>query len=262
MRRLEKSKYADNFVLKGGLFLYTLTEFDSRVTIDADFMLRRIPNTTEKLREIISEIIETDTTNDYVKFEIKGVSQISINKQYPGIHADIIARIKNTRTPFGIDFGIGDVIVPGVKKHIFPTQLNGFLAPTINTYSVESTVAEKLDAILLLMDFSSRMKDYYDVYYIANRFDFDGKTLTEALKKTFANRGRVYTVERFNQMTFFSSDDAMKKKWSAFCKKYDSENDFDVIIKTIRLFLLPVYQAALRDEEYSKTWTANEQKWK
>ena len=261
LRRLEKSKYADNFVLKGGLFLYTLTEFDSRVTVDVDFMLRKMPNTPEKLREVISEIIEADTTNDFISFEIKGVSPISVNKQYPGIHADIVARIKNTRTPFGIDFGIGDVIVPGAKKRKLPTQLDQFPAPTVNTYSIETTVAEKLDAILGLMEFSSRMKDYYDIYYLAIKFDFDGKTLTEALKKTFANRNRAFTIEQFDQMLSFSADDAMQKKWTAFCKKVNTESNFDTVLETIRIFLLPPYQAAVNNEQYSKMWKTREQIW-
>ena len=64
------------------------------------------------------------------------------------------------------------------------TQLDDFAAPMVNTYSLETTVAEMLDAILSLMEFSSRMKDYYDLYYLANKFDFDGAILTEALKKT------------------------------------------------------------------------------
>ena len=261
LRRLEKSKYADNFVLKGGLFLYTLTEFDSRVTVDVDFMLRKIPNTPEKLREVIGEIIEADETNDFITFEIKSVSPISVNKQYPGIHADIVARIKNTRTPFGIDFGIGDVIVPGAKKRKLPTQLDDFPAPTVNTYSIETTVAEKLDAILGLMEFSSRMKDYYDIFYLANKFDFDGKTLTEALKKTFANRNRSFTVEQFDQMLSFSADDAMQKKWTAFCKKVNTESNFDAVLKTIRLFLLPPYQAVVGGNEYKNTWIVSKQMW-
>ncbi|MBR7062377.1 MAG: nucleotidyl transferase AbiEii/AbiGii toxin family protein [Clostridia bacterium] len=261
LRRLEKSKYADNFVLKGGLFLYTLTEFDSRVTADVDFMLRKIPNTPDRLREVIGEIIEADETNDFIAFEIKGVSPISINKQYPGIHADIVARIKNTRTPFGIDFGIGDVIVPGAKKRKLPTQLDDFPAPTVNTYSIETTVAEKLDAILGLMEFSCRMKDYYDIYYLANKFDFDGKTLTEALKKTFANRNRTFTIEQFDQMLSFSTDDAMQKKWTAFCKKVNTESKFDTVLETIRMFLFPPYQAAVEDKEYTKTWATRKQLW-
>lgn len=262
LRRLEKSKYADNFVLKGGLFLYTLTEFDSRVTVDVDFMLRKIPNTPEKLREVISEIIEADETNGFITFEIKGVSPISVNKQYPGIHADIVTQIKNTRTPFGIDFGIGDVIVPGAKKRKLPTQLDDFPAPTVNTYSIETTVAEKLDAILGLMEFSSRMKDYYDIFYLANKFDFDGKTLTEALKKTFANRNRSFTVEQFDQMLSFSADDAMQKKWTAFCKKVNAESNFYTVLETIRKFLLPPYQAAVEGKVFTKIWVVREQTWK
>lgn len=262
LRRLEKSKYAENFVLKGGLFLYTLTEFDSRVTVDVDFMLRKIPNTPEKLRAVIGEIIAADTTNDFITFEIKDVSPISVNKQYPGIHADIVARIKNTRTPFGIDFGIGDIIVPGAKKRKLPTQLNDFPAPTVNTYSIETTVAEKLDAILGLMEFSSRMKDYYDIYYLANKFDFDGKTLTEAMKKTFANRNRSFTIEQFDQMLSFSADDAMQKKWTAFCKKVNTESNFDAVLETIRVFLLQPYQAVVSGDAYTKRWIAGKQMWK
>ena len=261
LRRLEKSKYTDNLVLKGGLFLYTLTEFDSRVTVDVDFMLRKIPNTPEKLREVISDIIEADTTNDFITFEIKGVSPILVNKQYPGIHADIVARIKNTRTPFGIDFGIGDIIVPGTKKRKLPTQLDDFPSPIVNTYSIETTVAEKIDAILGLMEFSSRMKDYYDIYYLANKFDFDGKTLTEALKKTFSNRNRSFTVEQFNQMLSFSTDDAMQKKWTAFCKKINTKSNFDTVLKIINVFLLPPYKAAIEDKEYTETWSVRAQMW-
>ena len=70
----------------------------------------------------------------------------------------------------------------------------------VNTYSIETTVAEKTDAILSLMEFSSRMKDYYDIYYLANKFDFEGEVLAEALKKTFANRERCFTNEQFERV--------------------------------------------------------------
>ena len=68
---------------------------------------------------------------------------------------------------FSIDFGVGDIIVPKQEKRKIPTQLEDFNAPMVNTYSLETTIAEKLDAILSLMEFSSRMKDYYDLYYLA-----------------------------------------------------------------------------------------------
>ena len=93
LRRLEKSEYAENLVLKGGLFIYSLTDFDSRVTVDVDFLLRKIPNTPEQLKEILEKIIEVDTGNDFVTFEIKDIAPIAVAKKYAGIGASIIARI-------------------------------------------------------------------------------------------------------------------------------------------------------------------------
>ena len=219
LRRLEKSKYVDNLVLKGGLFIYSLTEFDSRVTVDVDFLLRKIPNTPEQLRKVVEEIISVETGNEFVTFEVKDVAPIAVTKKYAGIGVTLTGKIKNTRTPFSIDFGVGDVIVPKQEKRRIPTQIDCFVPPAINTYSIETTVAEKIDAILSLMEFSSRMKDYYDIYYLSHKFDFEGKILYEALSKTFTNREHSFTIEQFKQIMTFDSDDGMQKKWRAFTKK-------------------------------------------
>ena len=262
LRRVEKSKYAENLVLKGGLFLYSITNFDSRVTVDVDFLLRSMPSTPEQLEAILNEIIAEDTGNDFITFEIRSVTPIAVAKKYAGIGASIIARIKNTKTPFGIDFGVGDVIVPYQEKRKLPTQLPDFNSPTVNTYSIETTIAEKLDAILSLMEFSSRMKDYYDIYYLANKFDFDGAILTEALKKTFANRNHNFTIEQFQQMIEFDSDDAMQKKWKAFVKKINTKtDDFETVLKTIRAFLTEPFVASIEKNEHIKRWNATDTKW-
>lgn len=262
LRRLEKSRYSENLVLKGGLFIYSLTDFDSRVTVDVDFLLRQMPNTPEQLKSILEEIIAVQTGNDFVDFEIKDVAPIAVAKKYAGIGASVVARIKNTKTPFSIDFGIGDVIVPRQEKRRIPTQLDDFAAPTVNTYSLETTIAEKIDAILSLMEFSSRMKDYYDIYYIANKFDFDGKTLTEALKKTFENRNHVFTVEQFEQVMAFYDDQAMQKKWKAFCRKIDTKTvDFNIVLKTIKEFLEKPFAAAIEGDAYAEQWSAQNGEW-
>lgn len=262
LRRLEKSEYAENLVLKGGLFIYSLTDFDSRVTVDVDFLLRKIPNTPEQLKLILEKIIEVDTGNDFVTFEMKDIVPISVAKKYAGIGASIIARIKNTKTPFSIDFGVGDIIVPKQEKRKIPTQLSDFDAPMVNTYSIETTVAEKIDAILNLMEFSSRMKDYYDIYYLANKFDFDGSILTEALKKTFSNRNHNFTVEQFEQMLKFDSDDAMQKKWKAFIKKINTKtDDFEIVLKTIEAFLKEPYYATVNFVAFKFKWSSTELKW-
>ena len=262
LRRLEKSKYAENLVLKGGLFLYSLTDFDSRVTVDVDFLLRQVPNTPEQLKSLLEEIITVPTGNDFVTFEIKDVAPIAIAKKYAGIGASIVARIKNTRTPFSIDFGVGDVIVPKQEKRQIPTQLPDFESPTVNTYSIETTVAEKLDAILSLMEFSSRMKDYYDLYYIANKFDFDGAVLTDALRKTFANREHNFTIEQFEQVMSFGDDAAMQKKWKAFVRKINTKtDDYSTILKTIRIFLEKPFTAAVENKTFTECWSAANSKW-
>ena len=262
LRRLSVSKYADNFVLKGGLFLYSITDFDSRVTVDVDFLLQRIPNTPDQLRIVINEILSAPTQNDFITFEIKDVSPISVAKKYAGISVSLVAHIKNTRTPFSIDFGVGDVIVPHQEKREIPTQLPDFEAPIINTYSIETTVAEKLDAILNLMEFSSRMKDYYDIYYIANHFDFDGQVLVEALRKTFSNRNHTFTIDQFDRMLTFADDKVMQIKWKAFVKKIDTQtDDFNLVISMIRMFLSNPFTAYIYNSDLIETWSAKYQSW-
>lgn len=263
LRKLEKSKYADNFVLKGGLFIYSITDFDSRVTVDVDFLLRKLPNTPEQIQAILVEIISVDTGNDFITFEIKDVSPIAVAKKYAGIGASLVAHIKNTRTPFSIDFGVGDVIVPKQEKRAIPTQLDDFDSPTINTYSLETTIAEKLDAILDLMEFSSRMKDYYDIYYLAMHFEFDSDTLTEAMRKTFENRNHHFTMEQFNQVMSFGDNESMQKKWQAFVRKIDTKtDDYSTVLKTIKAFLTEPFAAVVAEKEFAKKWSGQDNVWR
>ena len=262
LRRLEKSKYVDNLVLKGGLFIYAITDFDSRVTMDVDFLLWKVPNTPEQLKTVLEEIITVPAGNDFVTYEIKGIAPIAVTKKYAGIGASLVARIKNIRTPLNIDFSVGDMNVPKQEKRKIPTQLEDFTAPMINTYSLETTVAEKIDAILNLMEFSSRMKDYYDIYYLANKFDFDGALLAEAMKKTFANRNHSFTVEQFEQVMAFDGDEAMRKKWKAFCRKTDIKtDDYSTVLKAIRSLLSEPFAAAVEGRNYVKRWSGSENRW-
>lgn len=247
--------------LLSGRIFYSLTEFDSRITVDVDFLLRQMPNTPEQLRVVLEEIIAAPTENEFVTFEITDVAPIAVAKKYAGIGTSLVAHIKNTRTPFSIDFGIGDVIVPKQEKRKIPTQLDDFASPTVNTYSLETTIAEN-DAILDLMEFTSRMKDYYDIYYLANKFDFDGATLTKAFKKTFENRGHAFTIEQFEQVMAFAENDAMQKKWKAFCRKIDTKtDDFNTVLETIKAFLIEPFMAALENKEFEEKWTAADGRW-
>lgn len=93
------------------------------------------------------------TVNDFITFEIKNIVPIAIAKKYAGIAASLVARIKNMKTPFSIDFSVGDVIVPKQEKLKISTLLDDFTAPTVNTYSIEITIVEKLMLFLVLWSF-------------------------------------------------------------------------------------------------------------
>ena len=124
LRRLEKSKYAENLVLKGGLFLYSLTDFDSRVTVDVDFLLRKISNTPEQLRGILEEIIAVHTGNDFVAFEIKDVAPIAVAKKYAGSPFENTLR-SNNRNRLYLHRNHPDIFQPrhataNPSPHIYP----------------------------------------------------------------------------------------------------------------------------------------------
>ena len=184
LRRLAASRYAENLVLKGGLFIYTLTNFESRATVDIDFLLRQFPGTIEDIKRMVDEIIATDSDNDFITFSSRGFETISPQRKYTGVSFQLVGQIKNTRTPFDVDFGVGDVIVPNSHRRAIPVQLDGFDVPEVLTYSLESTIAEKFDALLQRLELTSRMKDIYDIYYLSSMFDFDGRALQQAVFET------------------------------------------------------------------------------
>lgn len=262
LRRLAGSKYKNNLVLKGGHLIYCLTEFSSRPTVDIDFLARDTPNTIEALRDVLSTIIDTPTGNDFILYEIKHIEIISIDKKYPGLSAVLQARIKNTKTPIKIDFGFGDLIYPEDQMRTVPTQLNDFIAPLVKTYSLETVVAEKLDAILNLMEFSSRMKDYYDLYFLSVGFDLDGNQLRTALIKIFKNRERTYKQEDMKRVLAFDQNKDMVRKWDIFLKKVKlSPIQFNVVIAGIAAFLEPVWDSIYTNRSFACSWRAKDGRW-
>ena len=106
------------------------------------------------------------------------------------------------------------------------------------------------------------MKDYYDLYYIANKFNFDGAVLTEALRKTFANREHSFTLEQFEQVMCFGDDLAMQKKWKAFVRKINTKtDDYSTVLKTIRIFLEKPFTAAVENKRFVERWSAANSEW-
>lgn len=261
LRKLSKSGYEDNLILKGGLFIYTLTNFESRATIDVDFLLRGFSNSIEDVKSMIGKIIETSTGNDFVSMIAKGFEEISPQRKYHGISTQIIGQIKNVRVPFNVDIGVGDIIVPKAEERRINTQLPDFEKPVIKTYSLESTIAEKFDAILQRFELTGRMKDFYDIYYLARTFDFEGTKLRAAIFETLKKRETPYDRDSFKRILALSEDEDMQKRWRYFLKNIkDGTLEFAVVIKEMQKFLEPVFDAIVDEEEWKKNWTFK-QKW-
>lgn len=262
LRKLSKSGYEDNLILKGGLFIYTLTNFESRATIDVDFLLRAASNSIEDVKELINKVINTPTGNDYIAMTAKGFEEISPQRKYHGISAQIIAQIKNVRVPFNVDIGVGDVIVPCAEERAISTQLPDFEAPVIKTYSLESTIAEKFDAILQRFELTGRMKDFYDIYYLARTFDFDGAKLQTAIFETLQRRDTPYDRDSFKRIVSLAEDEDMQKRWKYFLKNIkDDTLEFTVVIDEIQKFLEPVFEAIVNEDEWQKDWKSNIKRW-
>lgn len=262
LRKLSASPYKDNLILKGGLFIYTLTNFESRATVDVDFMLRGLSNDMARMDEIIAEILAVPTGNDFITFKALPTEPIAANRKYHGVSTQITGYIKNVRVPFGIDIGVGDVIVPSAKERTIKTQLDDFDAPEIMTYSLESTIAEKLDAILQRFELTGRMKDFYDIYYLSLAFDFDGLKLQTAIAETLQNRGTDYNADSFKRIKELVDDENMQIRWRHFLRSlHDPDIPFSQVMDGIAIFIEPPWEAFLKEEEFQKQWSAEKNKW-
>lgn len=262
LRRLSLSVHVDKLILKGGLFIYTLTNFESRATVDIDFLLRQMPGDINQMKSMIDDILAVDTGNDFITFTSRGYEEISPQRKYRGVSLQIVAHIKNTRTPFSVDIGIGDVIVPKAEQRVIPVQLDDFQAPLVTAYSLESTIAEKFDAILQRLQLTSRMKDFYDIYYLSNAFDFEGERLRQALFETLQNRGTPYEADSLKKISSFGGDYEMQVQWRQFLKRAQlPEYSFDEVLQGIDVFLKPIWHSIISEKELPQNWKAAESAW-
>lgn len=256
IRRLSEGNYKEKLILKGGYLLYLITGFTIRPTVDADYLLKKYPNNLDAVEKLVKEVISLPSKNDFIKFEIRSLETISEIKKYHGIRVSLMGFIGRVRIPFSIDFGVGDVIIPSPVERTLPVLLPEFEKPKILTYSLESTVAEKLDAIISLMEATSRMKDFYDIYYLATAFDFDGRKLQEAIYETLTNRGTPYEKDSVTIISRLADDSIFLGRWNNFCKKIlQYELDFKKVVKVIIDFLQPPFEALIHGEELFKYWS-------
>ena len=164
--------------------------------------------------------------------------------------------------PFSVDIGVGDIIVPKPEKRIIQTQLRGYEKPEIYTYSLESTIAEKLDAVFQRFELTGRMKDFYDIFYLAQTFDFDGQRLWKAIKETLQNRGTGYSKESFDNVIQLADNSDIQVRWRYFQKTINqTELSLSDVMSIIDIFLHPVFDSLVSGEVHTKKWNAKCREW-
>lgn len=263
LRRLSYSKFAEHLILKGGLFIYVMTGYNSRPTVDVDFLLRRANGDLESIEAIVSEILSISTGNNKEVILTKtNVVAISPHHEYPGIRLKITGRIKNVRIPFDIDIGIGDIVIPNVQKRSMVPQIEGYTTPKIFTYSLESTISEKFDALLQRLQLTSRMKDLYDIFHLSRIFDFDGRSLCDALFLTLSKRGTPCGRDSLDLVVALADDPDMQLKWRYFTNKVGEHNlTLQEVITGIDRFIRPIWPALNDTLDLNCAWSAYSARW-
>jgi predicted nucleotidyltransferase component of viral defense system len=254
--RLSISPHRDGFVLKGALLLQLWTAEIYRPTHDLDLLGRALSDIN--LRKVFTEVCSQNVEDDGLTF-LPGtirVERIRDEEAYEGVRVRVEARLGDARISLQIDIGLGDTIVPASEELEYSTLLE-FPAPKLHAYSKESVIAEKFEAMVKLGVANSRMKDFYDLWVLAQRFEFDSSTLAAAIQSTFKTRRTALPRSApLALRTEFYELPTKQTQWRAFLQKSKLKADSSLkeIIEVIREFLMPVVDGVLNGNEENQAW--------
>ena len=241
--RISVSEYAEHFVLKGGIFLYAIFDRNyERATTDVDLLARRTSNSSEEMKAVFQKILSQEI-DDAIVFDMDSITVEDITefKEYHGLHISAVGYLDRTRIPVGINIGFGDVIYPDAVKMEFPVILD-MEAPKVNAYSLESSIAEKLESIIHNGYLNSRYKDFYDIYVLSKKYSFSYTELKNAVIETFENRKTQMSMDSAAFGDEFLSDPMHQTRWKAFLKKKKAliQVSMDEAMARIKVFVRPL----------------------
>ena len=243
--RISISEYADNFVLKGGIFLYALFGRNyERATTDVDLLAQRISNGSEEMKSVFQKIFSRDV-DDALVFDVDSITVEDITefKEYHGLHVSFVGYLDRTKIPISIDIGFGDVIYPETVKMDFPVILD-MESPRVNAYSLETSIAEKLEAIIHNGYLNSRYKDFYDIYVLSKKYVFSYAELRNAVIQTFENRKTPMTMDSAAFSDEFLNDPVHQTRWKSFLKKKKAliQVSMSDAMDWIKAFVRPLFE--------------------
>lgn len=256
--RLSVSEYQERFILKGALLFAYWTGAPHRPTRDMDLMSHGAPDIA-LLEKVFRDLCKLEVEPDGLIFQpdtVKG-ERIKDEEEYEGVRLHMTTLLENARITLQVDVGFGDRVVPGPEVIDFPTLLD-FPAPHLKSYTRESVVAEKFEAMVKLGMPNSRMKDFFDLWSLSQNFEFDGAILSEAIKTTFKTRGtNVPKAPPLALTPEFYGDRQKNAQWNAFINKSGLTADaksLPEIAKILINFLMPVSEAVVKEEAFNQEW--------
>jgi hypothetical protein len=217
-------------------------------------------NSVEILETIFRKIVQTEVSPDGLVFDPESIKAAPIREdnRYGGIRVQLMVMMEKARIPLQIDIGFGDKITPGPEQIAFPSLLGQEMAQ-LSAYPKETVIAEKLEAMVSLGEANSRMKDFYDIYFLSLHYAFDGDILRQAIAATFTGRGTAIPAgEIYPLSAEFSRDPARQRLWTGFLKRLglkDVEPSFEIVTRQIAAFVQAPLQAASQNSNLSRKWS-------
>lgn len=262
--RISISKYADKFILKGGVLLYIVLEEKARATKDIDMLARQVNNSLESVEAIFKSVCKIKE-DDAIDFDLNTltVEKIKEDADYEGVRVKVTAFLDRTKKVLQMDIGFGDVIVPYATEMEYPSLLE-MKKPILKAYSMESVIAEKFEAMVYLAEANSRMKDFYDICILSEKYDFDGKVLKEAIQTTFKHRQTPMQLIPTVFTNEFRYSKEKKQQWNAFKRRIASKEELEFldVIDRLTIFLKPIYDSIIENKEFPLKWNLQEGRWK
>ncbi len=238
LERVVSSEYKDNFIIKGGMLVTAMVGVALRSTMDIDTSIRNQSLSAEDARKIIDEIKDINL-GDGVIFEVKEVSNIMDEMEYPGIRFTMNAVMGKLVTPMKIDISTGDVITPRAIEYQYKLLLDD-RSISLWSYNLETILAEKLQTVLARGLLNTRMRDFYDIrtlLLIYNQ-DIDNDVLKRAFDATCKKRGTEnLKAEAPKIMAAVSDDVQLRVLWTSYQKKYPyaAEISYEDVMESINL---------------------------
>ena len=222
LERLSLSKYANNFVIKGGILVSSIIGIEERMTRDIDATMRGQELTKSNIRAIFEEISDIEIGDGFT-FEFGESQEIMEDSVYGGIRISVQAFIEKTKTNFKIDISTGDAITPCDIEQSYKLMFED-RSIALRSYNIETVLAEKLETILSLSVQTTRMRDFYDVYMLVNAVaSVDYSLLRKALESTMAVRQSQFSIEESNEIILLlQNSEVMPELW----KRYVDSNKF------------------------------------